>query len=111
MDFVHINSVGLCLQILPEMLVEKGVDNLQIPHLLWHAWSSLTGMLLANDTDAQAHVTTGNATHQGNAEKDNQAHRQAPRRIDGSRFTLKCPHPNCKAKRRTFDKYGLIGHL
>jgi hypothetical protein len=111
MDFVHISSVGPCLQILPEMLVEKGVDHIQIPHLLWHAWSSLTGMLLAHDTDAQARVITGSSTRQGTVGRKDQAHSQIARRIDGSRFTLKCPHPNCNAKKRNFDKYGLVGHL
>jgi hypothetical protein len=111
MDFVYVNSIGPCLQILPEMLVEKGGDRLHIPHLLWHAWLSLTELLLAHDTNAQARSAAQNTDHI-NAVRNDKSRCQLSRQADSSRFKLKCPHPNCKSsKRRTFDRYGILGHL
>ncbi len=108
-DWVHVDSIAVCQELLPEMMQQLDVDKIQIPQLLWHAWQSLSEMLSQS---------TIRDRKMGDLKRS--IRRKTPAAIAmrykrrGVSGTILCPHVTCgqvKKHPRTFDRNGLICHL
>lgn len=110
-DWVHVDSIGLCQELLPEMMEQLHVDKIQIPQLLWHAWHSLSEMYLQSTTRDSQKEQLIRSIRRKNPATISMKNKKKPGKTDG---TLYCPHVNCQQvvkHRKVFDRNGLICHL